>query len=725
VKKYWKLVIGGIETKVVNLILMTVILLSVAFVIISTNQSGMLASLTSETSKRQQEATSGIISETMSTVMRKSMERDTAMEAQFVDKMFQDIRSRVMMVADYAAKIFADPESFPPKPYAGPDASLNGQLVAQVVWADGVDPEDPVLAGRAGLLSNLSELMISICSATESDNLYVGTPEGIFLSVNSTSATWFQEDGTPLSYDARTRFWYKQAQEAGDLVFSDLEVDATTKEMSIVCAMPVYRPDGGLAAVVGSDLFLHAMETIAQGYVSDGGYSWIVNRDGHVIYSPNPELLQMEESANAVDLRASENQDLAALLNDAMAGRSDVRVVSVNGVPFYMQGVPIPTVGWTLFSAFPKESVDQVEVTLLDTYDQITEDARALYRDRLTHRHRSSMILMGLLTLVAIAGAILLGKRIVKPLNTITNRIASLGEDNPEFKMEDAFRTGDEIQVLAESFAALSHKTVEYVDEVRRVTAEKERIGTELQMARQIQEGMLPGIFPPFPDRKEFDLYASMDPAKEVGGDFYDFFLIDDDHLALVMADVSGKGVPGALFMMASKIILKSNAMQGGTPAEILSRTNRTICSNNTMEMFVTVWLGILEISTGRLTAANAGHEYPVIKRADGSFEMLKDKHGFVIGGFDGVNYKGYDLTLRPGDKLFLYTDGVPEATDGDEEMFGTERMLSALNSHCGDTPDEILASMHQAVNAFVGSAEQFDDLTMLCLEYKGAPAAR
>ena len=229
VKKYWKLVIGGIETKVVNLILMTVILLSVAFVIISTNQSGMLASLTSETSKRQQEATSGIISETMSTVMRKSMERDTAMEAQFVDKMFQDIRSRVMMVADYAAKIFADPESFPPKPYAGPDASLNGQLVAQVVWADGVDPEDPVLAGRAGLLSNLSELMISICSATESDNLYVGTPEGIFLSVNSTSATWFQEDGTPLSYDARTRFWYKQAQEAGDLVFSDLEVDATTK----------------------------------------------------------------------------------------------------------------------------------------------------------------------------------------------------------------------------------------------------------------------------------------------------------------------------------------------------------------------------------------------------------------------------------------------------------------------------------------------------------------
>ena len=141
------------------------------------------------------------------------------------------------------------------------------------------------------------------------------------------------------------------------------------------------------------------------------------------------------------------------------------------------------------------------------------------------------------------------------------------------------------------------------------------------------------------------------------------------------------------------------------------------------MEMFVTVWLGILEISTGRLTAANAGHEYPVIKRADGSFEILKDKHGFVIGGYDGAQYKGYDISLRPGDKLFLYTDGVPEATDGDEEMFGTERMLSALNSHCGGTPDRILTGMHQAVNAFVGNAEQFDDLTMLCLEYKGQAA--
>ena len=274
--------------------------------------------------------------------------------------------------------------------------------------------------------------------------------------------------------------------------------------------------------------------------------------------------------------------------------------------------------------------------------------------------------------------------------------------------------------MLAESFANLSHKTVEYVGEVRRVTAEKERIGTELHMAKQIQEGMLPSIFPAFPDRPEFELYASMDPAKEVGGDFYDFFLIDDDHLALVMADVSGKGVPGALFMMASKIILQSSAMQGGSPAEVLARTNRAICSNNPMQMFVTVWMGILEISTGRLTAANAGHEYPVLKHKDGAFELFKDKHGLVLGGLDGMKYREYALQLQPGDKLFLYTDGVPEATADGGALFGTERMVTALNENADADTVGILSGVRRAVDTFVGDAEQFDDLTMMCLEYKG-----
>jgi sigma-B regulation protein RsbU (phosphoserine phosphatase) len=211
-----------------------------------------------------------------------------------------------------------------------------------------------------------------------------------------------------------------------------------------------------------------------------------------------------------------------------------------------------------------------------------------------------------------------------------------------------------------------------------------------------------------------------MDPAKEVGGDFYDFFLVDDDHLCMVMADVSGKGIPAALFMMASKIILANNAMMGKSPSQILTDTNAAICSNNREEMFVTVWLGILEISTGRLTAANTGHEYPAVKSPDGGFELLKDKHGFIIGGMAGAKYKEYELTLEPGSKLFLCTDGVPEATDADEALFGTERMIAALNDAPNGSPGDVLAAVQKSVDAVVGDAEQFDDLTMLCLTYRG-----
>lgn len=246
------------------------------------------------------------------------------------------------------------------------------------------------------------------------------------------------------------------------------------------------------------------------------------------------------------------------------------------------------------------------------------------------------------------------------------------------------------------------------------------RIESELNLATSIQADMLPNIYPAFPERTEFDIYATMDPAKEVGGDFYDFFLIDDDHLCMVMADVSGKGVPAALFMMASKIILANNAMMGKSPARILADTNAAICSNNREEMFVTVWLGIFEISTGKLTAANAGHEYPVIKRANGEFELFKDKHGFVIGGMDGTVYREYEQTFEPGSKLFLYTDGVPEATDANGEMFTAERMLEALNGNSSADPEAILKSVRSAVDGFVNKAEQFDDLTMLCFEYKG-----
>ena len=265
----------------------------------------------------------------------------------------------------------------------------------------------------------------------------------------------------------------------------------------------------------------------------------------------------------------------------------------------------------------------------------------------------------------------------------------------------------------------LSRRTHGLLQQQEADSREKERIGAELHVATQIQADMLPRIFPAFPERPEFDIYASMTPAKEVGGDFYDFFLVDDDHLAIVIADVSGKGVPAALFMVIAKTLLKNAAQTGLPPKAILEKVNNQLCENNEAEMFVTVWLGIYEISTGKLTAANAGHEYPAIRRANGNFELLRDTHGFVLAGMENVRYREYTLELSAGDTLFVYTDGVTEATDAANTLYGTDRMLEALNRGQDRTPEELLRAVKRDIDLFVGGAPQFDDITMLAIQRK------
>ena len=280
--------------------------------------------------------------------------------------------------------------------------------------------------------------------------------------------------------------------------------------------------------------------------------------------------------------------------------------------------------------------------------------------------------------------------------------------------------TGDEVERLYKSIRQMESDIFDYIDDLTYVTAEKERIGAELSVAKTIQASMLPCIFPPFPGRHEFDIYATMTPAKEVGGDFYDFFLIDGDHLAMTIADVSGKGVPAALFMVITKVLLKNSAQSGKAPHEVLEEVNQQLCANNPVDMFVTVWLGILEISTGRLTCANAGHEYPVLRRAGGGYELIRDKHGFILAGMESSRYRDYTLELRPGDELFVYTDGVPEATNAENELFGTERMVAALNRHADERVEALLPALQAELDTFVAGAPQFDDITMLAMRYNG-----
>ncbi len=252
-------------------------------------------------------------------------------------------------------------------------------------------------------------------------------------------------------------------------------------------------------------------------------------------------------------------------------------------------------------------------------------------------------------------------------------------------------------------------------------TEKTEKLATELNLASNIQSNMLPNIFPVFPERKEFSLHASMTPAKAVGGDFYDFFFVDDDHIALVIADVSGKGIPAALFMMVARTLIKNRTMLGGSPAEILYDVNHQLCEGNAAQLFVTVWLGILEISTGKGVAANAGHEHPALYRHGDEFSLVVYKHSPAVAVMDGMKFREHEFTMEPGDTIFVYTDGVAEATNKDNELFGTDRMLDALNKDPGAMPEQLLGNVLDGVNEFVQDAEQFDDLTMLSLKYFGS----
>ena len=360
---------------------------------------------------------------------------------------------------------------------------------------------------------------------------------------------------------------------------------------------------------------------------------------------------------------------------------------------------------------------------LEDQYESFRSSAVARFQREMFHARNILMISVVAIVATGLASAFSTATRITDPLNTITRRVASMGVRNQQFTMEDVYRTGDEIEVLAESFAKQSARTALYIEQIQRVTAEKERIGAELDMASRIQGSQLPNLFPPFPDRKEFSLYASMDPAKEVGGDFYDFFMIDEDHMGFVIADVSGKGVPAALLMMVSRVLIKSGLQNGKSPAETLASVNNQLCESNDEEFFVTVWLAVLELSTGNGIAANAGHEHPVLRRAGGKYELQVYRHSLAVGVMKDVPFRQHGFHLNPGDSFFVYTDGVPEATDRKSELYGTGRMLEALNRDADAEPDQVLANLTADINRFVDGAEQFDDITMLGFRYRGPVA--
>ncbi len=310
-------------------------------------------------------------------------------------------------------------------------------------------------------------------------------------------------------------------------------------------------------------------------------------------------------------------------------------------------------------------------------------------------------------------------KMVTKPVGKLTAFTQEI-TDNGTFENQHIdIKTGDEIESLSESFNFMLAELENYIANLSRVTAEKERIGAELDIAKHIQASMLPCIFPAFPERKEFDIYATMDPAKEVGGDFYDFFMVDERHLAIVMADVSGKGVPAALFMVIGKTLIKDHTTPDRDLGKVFTAVNNLLCEANSEGLFITAFEGVLDLVTGEFSFVNAGHEMPFISKAGGDFEPYKIRPGFVLAGMEDMKYRAGSMTIEPGDKIFQYTDGVTEATNLQNELYGMNRLGAILNKVKDGTPNDILPAVKTDIDEFVGKADQFDDITMLCLEYK------
>lgn len=368
-------------------------------------------------------------------------------------------------------------------------------------------------------------------------------------------------------------------------------------------------------------------------------------------------------------------------------------------------------------AGLPVRDSDGEIVAILGVEMPMTEldNARQTY---VLHVVAVSAVMISLFLLV---GSLLLSRGVIQPLILITNeaeRFAASGVQRAD-TMEKV-QSRNEIGVLASSVGQMELDIEKYVRDLTAVTAERERIGAELSVAFRIQSDILPAVFPAFPDRKDFDIYASMAPAREVGGDFYDFFLIDESRLGLVIADVSGKGVPAALFMMIARTLIRNHVQSGEEPADALTAVNEQLCENNKENMFVTAWLGVLDLSSGQLKFANAGHNPPLFKHGDGEYEYMRVRAGLVLAGMEGIRYRQSSVQLSRGDRIFLYTDGVTEAESQNHIFYGEERLCDVLRGLTESAPEETVAAVDADVRRFAEGAEQVDDITMMCLEYTG-----
>jgi sigma-B regulation protein RsbU (phosphoserine phosphatase) len=638
------------------------------------------------------------------------------MQIEVTDSRLRIVSDAVMQAAEYAEKLYASPTKYLNSAYDPVHLSeAPDTLSARYMFSAGTE-ETAALYEELNLISNMEEIFAPVMKYNSRfiDNLYVGTASGIFYQYTDNNV--FLEN-----YVVTQRHWYVSSTSSPDeVMWKETEIDSYGRPC-ITASVAVKDPEGKIVAVVAADVnFEQMMSNVIGSGLGETGTTFILGKTGDLLaYSAFMEDVEAHNGLyNAFEDHFADPESVRVKIDDCAYGHGEAFHAELDGKAVYMTAREIPSTGWLLCTAINAQEITEPIGKITSQSDTLFAGARKEMTDEFKTQILNAILAILAIALIAAVIVYFISRTISKPIIRLTDTVKNTGEG--DFDRKSDIDTRDEIGDLARGFNKMQDDLKHYTEHLKTVTAEKERIGAELNVATQIQADMLPRLFPPFPQKREINLFASMNPAKEVGGDFYDFFLVDNNHLALVIADVSGKGVPAALFMVISKTLIKNRTMQGGTPAEILADVNNQLCEGNEADMFVTCWLGICDLSTGIITAASAGHEFPAVCGANRTFELFRDKHGFVLAGMEGARYRDYEIRLERGGSIFVYTDGVPEATNADGEMFGTDRMLNCLNLRTEHTPETFINAMDEAVRAFTGDAPQFDDITMVGMTWYG-----
>lgn len=620
---------------------------------------------------------------------------------------------------EQASAIYDNPSEYTEKEVMYPIEENIGIWAMQRLIADesikysDVEEENKMLGNMEGIFDSIVKYSDNIST------IYIGTETGLIISYDPNSE--YAELGVENYYEYRNSDWYTKGKQAKTPVFTKAYQDGYGRGLTITCVAPIYDSQSRFRGCIGIDILMSDINnSMVNDHIVDPNYATLIDNEGYIIASKD---VDEKSSGTSTIFDEAIDTPLRYVADEILSDSDGIARYGEGDEAIYISYSKIPLTDWTLCITSPVSSVIKPAITIRENIDTNTEQVASTVNDSILIIIQNCLVLFAVLILIITYFVGKIAGKITDPLKRLETDVLEISHGNLDSRTEVS--TDDEIGSLARAFNYMTESLQKYIVELKDVTAREERIASELSVATTIQADMLPSDFPAFPERKEFDIYASMTPAKEVGGDFYDFFFIDDDHLALVIADVSGKGVPAALFMVIAKTLIKNRAMMGGTPSEILGYVNNQLCEGNEQEMFVTTWLCIIELSTGKCTASNAGHEYPAIRRAGGKYELFKQKHSPALAVMEGVKFMQYEFELAAGDSIYVYTDGVAEATNSENLLFGTDRMIDALNIAPDSAPEKLLEAVRSGIDSFIGEAPQFDDITMLCLHYFGKDSGK